>query len=149
MENQMMFQPEELPYEKLALLGISEEKLRSMPRELTVTLLEGRITPLFVANVTAEDGKVIAYCRLIPHGDSVHLGRVLVLPGHRAEKLGRKIVAFAVDYARAHFPQCSVYAQAQAYLERFYASFGFASQSAPYLEDNIPHIDMLLPAAQS
>lgn len=56
----MMFQPEELPYEKLALLGISEEKLRSMPRELTVTLLEGRITPLFVANVTAEDGKVIA-----------------------------------------------------------------------------------------
>ena len=56
MENQMMFQPEELPYEKLALLGISEEKLRSMPRELTVTLLEGRITPLFVANVTAEDG---------------------------------------------------------------------------------------------
>ena len=79
----------------------------------------------------------------------LHLGRVLVLPGHRAEKLGRKIVAFAVDYARAHFPQCSVYAQAQAYLERFYASFGFASQSAPYLEDNIPHIDMLLPAAQS
>ena len=96
-----------------------------------------------------QNGKVIAYCRLIPHGGSVHLGRVLVLPGHRAEKLGRKIVAFAVDYARAHFPQCSVYAQAQAYLERFYASFGFASQSAPYLEDNIPHIDMLLPAAQS
>ena len=48
-----------------------------------------------------QNGKVIAYCRLIPHGDSVHLGRVLVLPGHRAEKLGRKIVAFAVDYARA------------------------------------------------
>lgn len=96
-----------------------------------------------------QNGKVIAYCRLIPHSDSVHLGRVLVLSEHRAEKLGRKIVAFAVDYARAHFPQCSVYAQAQAYLERFYASFGFASQSAPYLEDNIPHIDMLLPAAQS
>ena len=52
-----------------------------------------------------QDGKVIAYCRLIPHGDSVHLGRVLVLPEHRAEKLGRKIVAFAVDYAREHFPQ--------------------------------------------
>ena len=24
--------------------------------------------------------KIITYCRLIPHGDSVHLGRVLVLP---------------------------------------------------------------------
>lgn len=55
-----MFQPKELPYEKLAKLGISEEKLRTMPKELTVTLLEGRVTPLFVANVTAEDGKVIS-----------------------------------------------------------------------------------------
>ena len=55
-----MFQPEELPYEKLARLGISEEKLRTMSKELTVTLLEGRVTPLFVANVTAEDGKVIS-----------------------------------------------------------------------------------------
>ena len=96
-----------------------------------------------------QDGKVIAYCRLIPHGDSVHLGRVLVLPEHRAEKLGRKIVAFAVDYAREHFPQCSVYAQAQTYLHDFYASFGFIAQSESYLEDNIPHMDMLLPAVQS
>ena len=96
-----------------------------------------------------QHGKIITYCRLIPHGDSVHLGRVLVLPEHRAEKLGRKIVAFAVDYAREHFPQCSVYAQAQTYLHDFYASFGFIAQSESYLEDNIPHIDMLLPAAQS
>lgn len=96
-----------------------------------------------------QNGAVIAYCRLIPHGDSVHLGRVLVLPERRAEKLGRKIVAFAMDYARAHFPQCSVYAQAQTYLHDFYASFGFIAQSESYLEDNIPHMDMLLPAVQS
>ncbi len=96
-----------------------------------------------------QHGKIIAYCRLIPHGDSVHLGRVLVLPAYRAEKWGHKLVAFALDYARAHFPQASVYAQAQTYLQNFYASFGFAAQSEPYLEDNIPHIDMLLPAAQS
>lgn len=56
----MVFQQEELPYEKLAKLGIDEEKLRTMPKELTVTLLEGRITPLFVARVTVADGNVIS-----------------------------------------------------------------------------------------
>lgn len=34
--------------------------------------------------------------------------------------------------------------QAQAYLEQFYQSFGFKPLSSVYLEDNIPHLDMLL-----
>jgi ElaA protein len=32
---------------------------------------------------------------------------------------------------------------AQAYLERFYAEFGFERTSALYDEDGIPHIEML------
>lgn len=61
MENQTLFQPDELPMEKLAKLGISEEKLRAMPKELTVTLLEGRPTPLFMAAVTEADGRVTTW----------------------------------------------------------------------------------------
>jgi ElaA protein len=33
---------------------------------------------------------------------------------------------------------------AQRYLERFYGSFGFVPTGEPYLEDNIPHIEMVL-----
>ena len=33
---------------------------------------------------------------------------------------------------------------AQAYLEKFYGSFGFETVSDIYLEDDIPHIEMLL-----
>ena len=32
---------------------------------------------------------------------------------------------------------------AQAYLFKFYSSFGFTPISEEYLEDNIPHIDMI------
>ena len=39
---------------------------------------------------------IAAYCRLIPHIDAVHLGRVLVMPEWRAQKLGRDLVAFAL-----------------------------------------------------
>jgi len=33
------------------------------------------------------------------------------------------------------------------YLEAFYKSFGFTRQSEDYLEDGIPHVDMLLSKA--
>ena len=32
---------------------------------------------------------------------------------------------------------------AQSYLQRFYEGFGFRVVSAPYLEDDIPHLEML------
>jgi ElaA protein len=34
---------------------------------------------------------------------------------------------------------------AQARLEKFYEQHGFATVSAPYIEDGIPHIEMLRP----
>ncbi|WP_118788712.1 GNAT family N-acetyltransferase [Haemophilus haemolyticus] len=92
------------------------------------------------------DGKVAAYCRLIPDDDGVHIGRVLVRSEYRAEKLGRKLVAFALEYATREFAGADVLAQAQLYLEKFYASFGFVTESDDYLEDGIPHIDMRLRA---
>jgi len=87
---------------------------------------------------------IAAYCRLIPHIDAVHLGRVLVMPEWRAQKLGRDLVAFALAYARQQWPERVIYAQAQTYLQRFYQSFGFAATSAIYLEDGIAHMDMVL-----
>ena len=37
----------------------------------------------------------------------------------------------------------SVRISAQSYLERYYAKFGFVKCSDEYLEDNIPHVEML------
>ncbi|HEK9074447.1 TPA: GNAT family N-acetyltransferase [Streptococcus equi subsp. zooepidemicus] len=89
------------------------------------------------------DSELRAYCRLIPTDNSIKLGRVLVAQKARRTGLGRDLVHQALAYCQQHFPKLPVYAQAQAYLEPFYSSFGFKAVSEIYLEDNIPHIDMI------
>ncbi|MFZ9335261.1 MAG: GNAT family N-acetyltransferase, partial [Burkholderiaceae bacterium] len=41
------------------------------------------------------------------------------------------------------WPARAVRISAQARLERFYRDFGFVAQGAPYMEDGIPHLEML------
>lgn len=84
-----------------------------------------------------------AYCRVIPTEIMTKIGRVLVTEEFRSSGLGRDLVTVALDYCQKEFPDRPVYAQAQAYLEDFYRSFGFKPTSDVYLEDDIPHIDMM------
>ncbi|MGT2866415.1 GNAT family N-acetyltransferase [Streptococcus fryi] len=93
---------------------------------------------------TDESGKILAYCRLIPTEETIKLGRVLVSKEYRQTGLGRALVSQALATCKNKFPDKTIFAQAQTYLQDFYSSFGFKSISEPYLEDNIPHIDMLL-----
>lgn len=84
-----------------------------------------------------------AYCRLIPTDDGVHIGRVLVAAEVRGTGLARELVQKAIAYCREHFPTQPVHVQAQTYLQGFYAGFGFQAVSCEYLEDGIPHLDMV------
>ncbi|MBM7642173.1 GNAT family N-acetyltransferase [Streptococcus loxodontisalivarius] len=95
---------------------------------------------LFLEN----SGAIAAYCRIIPGEDLIKLGRVLVSAEHRKEGLGQKLVAQTLKVCQEQFPDQTIYAQAQAHLENFYGHFGFVKKSQAYLEDGIPHIDMLL-----
>nr|WP_319215665.1 GNAT family N-acetyltransferase [uncultured Trichococcus sp.] len=88
------------------------------------------------------DDRLLAYARLIPEPDSVRIGRVLVPQGERTHGYGQELMQVMLEYAKTHFPGLTVHAQAQAYLQDFYASFGFRPVSEVYLEDDIPHIDM-------
>ncbi|WP_461215145.1 GNAT family N-acetyltransferase [Lacticaseibacillus sp. GG6-2] len=91
-------------------------------------------------------GELVAYARIIPHDDGVHLsfGRVLVVAKARHQHLGRQLVQATLAEIQRLYPNQGVLIQAQAYLQAFYASFGFKPVSATYLEDGIPHLDMLL-----
>lgn len=84
-----------------------------------------------------------AYCRLIPDTDGVHIGRVLVVKENRGSGLARELVQKAMDYCSTHFSNQPIHAQAQSYLQAFYESFGFKAMSGVYLEDGIPHLDMV------
>jgi ElaA protein len=73
------------------------------------------------------------------------LGRVVTSPAARGTGLGRELVAQGIVCARQLHPGHAIRIGAQAHLERFYAVFGFVTVSAPYDEDGIMHVDMLLP----
>lgn len=90
-----------------------------------------------------EDGQILAYCRLIPAGDQIKLGRVVVASDRRGTGLARNLVAKALQMQDQLFPNQPIFAQAQSHLTDFYASFGFTAISATYLEDGIPHVDMI------
>lgn len=86
-----------------------------------------------------------AYLRIIPAHDKVptKIGRVAVAPEFRGCGLARQIMQSALSYCQSQGID-TVFLQAQIYLTDFYRSFGFTAISEPYLEDSIPHINMLL-----
>ncbi|WEV47211.1 GNAT family N-acetyltransferase [Bifidobacterium sp. ESL0690] len=92
------------------------------------------------------DGKLAAYTRIIKHDDGVHIsfGRVLVVQEYRGHGYAKQIVSTTLQEIAKRHPGQGVKIQAQSYLKDFYASFGFKSISAVYLEDGIPHVDMVL-----
>jgi ElaA protein len=83
-----------------------------------------------------------AYLRIVPPGakfDEVSLGRIVTAPEARGTGLGRVLVQRGLAAVGA----VPVRISAQAHLERFYGELGFRRVSELYLEDGIPHIDML------
>lgn len=92
-----------------------------------------------------ENNTLVAYCRVLPPGISFRessIGRVVISPGHRNAGYGRKLMELAIGYALGQFMCNKIIIGAQLYLKSFYESLGFVQISEPYLEDNIPHIEM-------
>ena len=93
------------------------------------------------------DVETAAYARLWqPEGKPPRIGRVLVAPTHRGKRLGDALMQEAISACEARFPGLPIALSAQSYLERFYRSLGFSPTSEEYVEDGIPHIDMIRPA---
>lgn len=91
-------------------------------------------------------GALQAYLRVVDPGlkfDEPSIGRVITAPEVRGTGAGRALVAEGVRRTLAAWPGRAIRISAQAHLERFYGEFGFCAVGEPYLEDNIPHLEML------
>lgn len=92
------------------------------------------------------DGKnLIAYCRILPPGisyEEASIGRVVTSPAYRRTGSGRVLMETAITKTSQQFSCDKITISAQLYLKSFYESLGFIQKSDPYLEDNIPHIEM-------
>ncbi|PDT09202.1 GNAT family N-acetyltransferase [Rhizobium sp. M1] len=93
-----------------------------------------------------ESGELLASARILkPHGpqDPSKIGRVVVSPAHRGKRLGDALMSEAISACERLYPANPIGLSAQAHLRRFYEAFGFVVASEEYLEDGIPHIDMV------
>ena len=94
-------------------------------------------------------GALIGYTRLLPPGEKYaepSTGRVVVAGRVRRTGAGRRLMAESVRGARERYPAQDNLIWAQLHLEKFYASFGFVTESEPALEDGILHVFMRLSA---
>ncbi len=90
-------------------------------------------------------GTLQAYLRVVDPGFKYaepSIGRVITAPEVRGTGVGRALVAEGVRRCEAAFPGQGIRISAQAHLEQLYGSFGFVRVDEPYLEDNIPHLEM-------
>jgi ElaA protein len=94
------------------------------------------------------DGETLAaYTRIIPQGISytqASIGRVVTSPKYRGAGAGKLLMQLSIDNTLKQFNCSEIKIGAQVYLKKFYENLGFIQCSEPYLEDNIPHIKMLL-----
>jgi ElaA protein len=96
-----------------------------------------------------EERTLCAYLRLIEPGRRYRepsIGRVLTTVSFRGFGLGREAMREGLARAAELYPGQVVRIAAQQRLERFYASMGFRTASAPYEEDGIVHVDMVMRA---
>ena len=94
-----------------------------------------------------ENDMLIAYTRLLPAGSSYiecSIGRVVTKKTNRGTGIGKELMAISIEYCFRIFGRSPIRIGAQLYLEKFYEAFGFKKMSDIYIEDGIPHIEMVL-----
>lgn len=89
-----------------------------------------------------------AYTRILPAGVSFNeasIGRVLTASKYRGLGIGITLMKNSIEKVYSTFGNQPIKIGAQLYLQRFYEGLGFIKCSEQYLEDEIPHIEMIMP----
>lgn len=90
-----------------------------------------------------EEGNVIAYLRAFQKdAETVQMGRVLTV--HHGIGLGGQLLREGIKQIRSVYHPKRIYIEAQCYAAGYYAREGFKICSEEFLEDGIPHVQMIL-----
>lgn len=92
-----------------------------------------------------DKGKIIAYLRAFEKDSSakiVQMGRVLTLT--HGTGLGGNLLKKGIRQIKEKMNPSSIYIEAQCYATGFYEREGFVISSEEFLEDGIPHVEMVL-----
>lgn len=92
------------------------------------------------------ENELIGYARCFAPGfyfEEAAIGRVLIKENFRNKGYAHQLMNEAIVEINKKFPQSSIKISAQQYLTKFYEQHGFSSIGKGYLEDGIPHINMI------
>ncbi len=92
------------------------------------------------------ENDLVAYLRIVPPGISyseVSIGRVVVCKSYRRNRLGSQLMHQGLVHIERLYGKVPIRISAQQYLKGFYESLQYEYTGKSYLEDNIPHIEML------
>lgn len=95
------------------------------------------------------DGKVAGYLRVVDPGEKYpepSIGRVLTTKAYRRIGLGKRLMQAAIHWIAERYPGQAIRISAQSHLQPFYADLGFETVGDEYLEEGIPHLEMLRPS---
>ncbi|WP_431157087.1 GNAT family N-acetyltransferase [Winogradskyella poriferorum] len=90
--------------------------------------------------------ELVAYTRIFKPGDyfnEASIGRVVVKASYRQHKYGYDIMNASIEAVIKNYKTSEIRISAQTYLKSFYNNLGFVEVGEEYLEDGIPHINML------
>ncbi len=91
--------------------------------------------------VAVDGGRVIGCCRLLPAGEVVKLGRMVVASGRRREGVAEALLAES-DVQAAALGASQITLSAQTYVTSLYGKAGYEVTSEPYDEVGIEHVRM-------
>lgn len=89
---------------------------------------------------------IIATARILKPGmvyTEVAIGRVSTSSEHRKLKLGHQLMKTCMHFIATEMKENAVRLSAQSHLKNYYAKHGFVATGKDYLEDGIPHSEML------
>jgi ElaA protein len=92
------------------------------------------------------DGNLVAYLRIFGKGvkyPECSLGRIVTAPEARRTGAGKELMREGLRALEQLHGKVPIRIGAQLYLEKFYREFGFERVGENYLEDDIPHVEML------
>lgn len=92
-------------------------------------------------------GELLAYARLVPPGISYQscssIGRVITSAKLRGKGYGRPLMQHAIEHTISLWKDHDIKISAQSHLVDFYGDIGFRSTGKEYLEDGMPHTEMI------
>lgn len=93
--------------------------------------------------VLTDNEKAIATARLLKLSEGVFKpGRIAVLKEYRGKSIGAELLTLIIEKAKEMGAK-ELHIGAQTYAVGFYEKFGFKTTGEEYMDEHIPHIDMI------